>query len=231
MTQMNKCDEGHWYDKSQNTRCPFCGIGSDAAQPTRKYVRDEPDRDGKSAQASDDQDGKTIRYRAPGETRKTSDESGAGDPADDGKTVAVWQMSFGIDPVVGWLVCIEGANQGRDYRIHSGYNNIGRDMSSQICIAGDETIARIEHAKIFYDLKDASFHLMAGSGRSGVYVNGKVVLQPTVLSAYEILEMGYTKLVFVPLCGQRFRWESEAPPKVAAPMRARFGNSNEPSLD
>lgn len=146
----------------------------------------------------------------------------------DGVTTAIWRSNLGIDPVVGWLVCHEGLNQGRDYRICSGRNVIGRDPSSQICLRGDESVSRENHAKIFYDPKDASFYVTEGEGRSGVYVNGKVVLQATLLNAYDVLEIGRTKLVFVPLCGPKFRWKERAPAKDEArgPARAEL-NDNE----
>ena len=201
MSQMTKCDEGHFYDKEQNSKCPFCGVGP--VDLTKKYVDDGADSTVKYSES--EADDKTRRYASrdakPGKGR------GRGTPDPDA-TIAVWSKGGGIDPVVGWLVCHQGPNQGRDYRIRSGYNNIGRDTSSQICIAGDDTIGRIEHAKIFYDLKNASFHLIAGSGRSGAYVNEQVVLQSTPLEAYDILEIGATKLVFVPFCGDRFRWDT-----------------------
>ena len=30
----------------------------------------------------------------------------------------------GVEPVVGWLVCIDGPSRGSDYRLHAGYNYI-----------------------------------------------------------------------------------------------------------
>jgi hypothetical protein len=198
MSQMTKCDEGHFYDKSQNTKCPFCGVGN--VDLTKKYSDDGPG--GPTVKYVEDE--KTKMHTPGATTRQSGSGGGSTDPD---ATVAVWKKGTGIDPVVGWLVCHEGANQGRDYRIRSGYNNIGRDTSSQICIAGDETIAREEHAKIFYNVKNAIFHVVAGSGRSGVYVNNDVVLQPTVLKAYDILEIGSTRLMFVPFCGDKFRWD------------------------
>ena len=199
MSQMTKCDEGHFYDKSQNTKCPFCGVGN--VDLTQKYDADagDPTISYKQTKGED----KTVGYEATGSTKQ----AGSGGSADPNATVAIWGKETGIDPVVGWLVCHEGANQGRDYRIRSGYNNIGRDTSSQICIAGDETIARIEHAKIFYDGENANFHVVPASGRSGVYLNGKVVLQPAELKAYDVLKVGSTKLMFVPFCGEKFRWD------------------------
>lgn len=200
MGQMTKCDEGHFYDKSQNRDCPFCGVSMDGL--TKKYADGSADETVKYDDAKADD--KTQMYK--GDSAKASPGQRGQGQVDSEATIAMWSKGGGIDPVVGFLICHEGANQGRDYRIRSGYNTIGRDTSSQICIAGDDTIARIEHARIFYNLKDTSFHLIAGNGRSGAYVNEEVVLQSAVLKAYDVLEIGATKLTFLPFCGERFRW-------------------------
>ncbi|MFT3721520.1 FHA domain-containing protein [Pseudorhodoferax sp.] len=206
MTQMIQCDEGHFYDKSQNASCPHCGIGP--VQATRKYEEGaDGDGSGRTRMHAGDQ--------APGAERPQRQ-------VDPEITVAVWSKGGGIDPVVGWLVCHEGPNQGRDYRIRSGYNTIGRDTGNQICIAGDDTIAREEHARIFFDIKKTCFHLIAGKGRSGAYVNDEVVLQSVVLKPYDVLEIGTTRLIFVPFCGERFRWDTSRPvqPGSASPAPA-----------
>jgi hypothetical protein len=182
---MTQCDAGHFYDKEQKSAgCPFCGVG--APDITKEF----------SVNSQKDDD----RTRA-----STASDGSAGD-AD--RTVAVWARAGGIDSPVGYLICTEGANQGRDYRIRSGYNNIGRDTSQQICIVGDDLISRVEHAKIFYDPKNATFHVMPGGGRSAVHVNGQLVVQPVLLKAYDVLEIGSTMLTFLPLCGEHFRWTS-----------------------
>lgn len=196
MAQITQCEEGHFFDKSLNRSCPHCGVGTVAARRGGDDHRsDAADEEDKTVQA-----GPAAKPKPRGERR---------DVRNDGITQAVWFNKLGIDPVVGWLICHEGANQGRDYRICSGRNVIGRDPSSQICIRGDESISRENHAKIFYDPRNISFHVTEGEGRSGVYVNDKLVLQPTLLEAYDILEIGATKLVFVPLCGPRFQWKEK----------------------
>jgi len=196
MGQVTKCDEGHFYDESLNKNCPHCGLGEIDKTVMAKRSTGGDEVDERTIQAGI---GKTPARRERSQSRKS----------DEDVTVAVWRQKSGIDPVVGWLVCHEGPNQGRDYRIQSGRNVIGRDTSSQICISGDDTISRENHAKIFFDTRNATFHVTEGEGRSGVYVNGSVVLQPTLLSAYDILEVGATKLVFVPLCGEKFRWDNK----------------------
>lgn len=205
MSTMMKGECGHFFDPATNTKCPYCGIGQ--VDLTKGY---NPGDDRTVKHVSDD-DEKTQMYSSGSNTRQ-SGTSGTGRAGSDDPeaTVALWSKNVGIDPVVGWLVCSEGPNQGRDYRLRSGYNNIGRDTSNQVCIAGDDTISRSEHAKIFFDHKNASFHVIAGSGRSGVYVNDSAVLQPTPLKPYDIVEVGKTKLVFVPFCGERFRWDTGA---------------------
>lgn len=154
--------------------------------------------------------GEDVTRMAPRGTERTVAAGRAAQPKDPEATVAAWASDVGIDPVVGWLVCFNGPNRGRDYRIRAGFNAIGRDTASQICIAGDETISREEHARIFFDPKTAEFHVVPGNGRSGIYVNNKVVLQPTRIEAHDCLELGKTQLVFVPLCGERFSWVLEA---------------------
>ena len=125
---------------------------------------------------------------------------------DCGRTVAVIKKQMGIDPVVGWLVCKTGVEKGKDYRIHAENNYIGRSESMDICIHGDETITRENHAIVTYDNIKGEFFFTPGMGRSIIRINGNVVLAPTKLNAFDEIEMGITKFVFVPLCGPDFTW-------------------------
>lgn len=45
---------------------------------------------------------------------------------DPDKTVSVSGVTDTVDPVTGWLVCIEGPQYGKDFKIHAGKNFIGR---------------------------------------------------------------------------------------------------------
>ena len=44
---------------------------------------------------------------------------------DNDKTVAVHVFENGIEPVVGWLVCVNGEEKGSNYRLIRGRNRIG----------------------------------------------------------------------------------------------------------
>lgn len=112
-------------------------------------------------------------------------------------------------PVVGWLVCIDGPAKGRDYRIHSHYNYIGRGQHMDICISGDDCISTDRAAVIAYDTEEKFFSFGPSMGHNVVRVNGKMLMNAVVLNAYDELTIGKTKLLFVPLCGERFDWNDK----------------------
>lgn len=124
-----------------------------------------------------------------------------------GKTVALMKKEKGIDPVVGWLVCVNGPDRGVDYRIKGEKNFIGRANNMDICVAHDETISRENHAAVSYNSKKKSFKVLPGEGRGLVYLNGDEVDGPLELEKGDKIELGQTALMFVPLCGDDFDWE------------------------
>ena len=115
----------------------------------------------------------------------------------------------GYLPVVGWLVCIEGNDQGRDYRLHAGYNTIGKNPGNDICITGDSAVSRDRHAMIAYDQEENLFFFAPGNGVNLLRLNNKVLMTPTVINAYDILTIGRSKLIFIPLCSEAFKWGNQ----------------------
>lgn len=115
----------------------------------------------------------------------------------------------GFSPVVGWLVCVDGPAEGTDYRIRAGYNYIGRSENMDICILGDNNIGRERHAMIAYDPQEKIYFFGPADGRSIVRKNDKMVMVPTELAAYDVVCIGSTKLMFVPLCGEHFNWKDD----------------------
>lgn len=116
-----------------------------------------------------------------------------------------------IQPVVGWLVCVNGSTKGRDFRIHAQYNYIGRARHMDICIEGDTTISSEQAAILAYDDQQKMFFFAPSQGRNLVRLNGKAVLSPVELQAYDRLSIGKSEFLFIPLCGERFDWnENEA---------------------
>lgn len=127
---------------------------------------------------------------------------------DPDKTMSISGTTENVDPVTGWLVCIEGPQYGKDYKIHAGKNFIGRADNMHIQIIGDNAISRINHAAIIYDSKNRSTYLLPGDSSGLAYLNGEAVYTPMALSPFAVIEIGQSKFIFIPLCGEHFEWNS-----------------------
>ena len=191
---LTRCSNGHYYDASKHRGCPHCGI-----QHLNLDVGKTMPRGGMAEELLKTE--RKVKEDNPVEKKPEA--------RDSQKTVGLIQKQMGIDPVVGWLVCIKGREKGRDYRIRSEKNYIGRSSKMDICIDGDEAISRENHAIISYNPKNNSFRLYPGDGRGIVYLNGEEVFQPELLKAQDSIELGETKFLFVPFCGEVFRWTEE----------------------
>lgn len=191
--EMRKCAAGHYYDASINARCPYCETNDgDGVTMPMDYA----------AMGADD-DSKTLPL---GYASNPAPQAVDTDDDDDGKTVAIIHQNIGIDPVVGWLVCVEGKEKGRDYRIHTDNNYVGRSEKMDICIRSDETISRENHAVISYDSVDKVYYMSPGDGRSIIRLNDKAIFQTAEIVAYDKIVIGKTKFLFIPLCGAEFEW-------------------------
>lgn len=192
---LTECASGHLYDNAQYKTCPYCQggvnrvvfgggaaigktVGGPGTVPPAPVV------------------GATV---APGSYRAKENETG--------KTVAVLQKSMKAEPVCGWLVCIEGKEKGRDYRIEAKNNTIGRSEKMDICLKGDDTISRENHARLAYDVKHNAFHLIPAESTNSIYVNDEPVYVPTKLNAYDLIEFGESKFLFFPFCTDMFNWQ------------------------
>ena len=128
-------------------------------------------------------------------SKNANDEGGQGD-------------NFVIEPVVGWLVIIEGPGRGNFIKLGFGMNAIGRSPESRASIDfGDDQISRENHALLTYDTKNRKFYIQHGGGANLTYLGDSPVLQPFELNGNEVISIGNTKLYFVPLCGANFNWD------------------------
>ena len=113
-----------------------------------------------------------------------------------------------VDPVVGWLVCIEGPLRGISWNLHAGYNYIGRE-TGDIRLQGDSQISREKHATVAYYDKNRTYYVGPAEGRNIIELNGEPVFSSTQLNSRDVITIGITKLMFVPLCGEEFTWDQE----------------------
>lgn len=221
---ITECGRGHVYDSDQYATCPYCNQGAgviDFGVNDPYYQQPAPGMgyDPGFGYAPVDDYGHTV---APGQMGGIGSMGGM-NPEDEGKTVSpfeskrredeenktvvVFQKEHDYDPVVGWLVCIEGVEKGKDHRIMARINTVGRSEKMDICIPKDNTVSKENHARIAYDPKNNMFLVVPDKNINNIYVNGQPIFSATKLTAYDVIELGSGKFVFVPLCGDRFEWE------------------------
>ena len=112
------------------------------------------------------------------------------------------------DPVVGWLVVVEGPGKGRSVQLGYGSNSIGRGATDRIKLDfGDDQISRNGHAVVTYDPRGRKFYVQHGGGTNLTYLDDQAVLTPAELPALSHISIGNTVLRFVPLCGSEFDWQ------------------------
>lgn len=108
--------------------------------------------------------------------------------------------------VTGWLVCTKGCAVGRDFRLHNGWNYIGRDESLDISLE-DQRVDRRPMVKVAYDDRSRSFTVAPCEGAKNLaYLNGAALFAPAQFKAYERLQLGESELMMVPLCSSEFTW-------------------------
>jgi len=219
---MIRCEANeHYYDNSKHSSCPFCGrVSSNDGKraSTDKTVLVEPKRTSsdKTELVSQNEENKTVIVRNSSTKEKQMDNN-MGE-----KTIAPWQRkkssqssetkndideSFSEAPVVGWLVIVEGASMGKDFRIVPGINTIGRGMENMITINnGDNEISREKHCIVEFDVKNSKFYLERGT--TTTYLNeNRVGGEGSEMDAGDIIEIGKTKLKFIPFCSSDYCWE------------------------
>lgn len=115
----------------------------------------------------------------------------------DGKNVA---------QTVGWLICIKGSCKGKDFHLHNGWNYIGRDPKADVYIDDPKVSATM--ARVSYDSRGRGFAIApSDQAKNLTYCGNKPLYTPKDLNAYDVISVGDTDLIFVPLCGEHFAWE------------------------
>lgn len=207
-----KCPQGHFYDSGRfGSNCPFCGqTGTSAAAGDQTTTPlDTTDLPAPLTMPATAPLNPTVTSTAPLNSAVPPVVMAA--EPDQDKTLPVTTdmldgAALGVDPVIGWLVCVEGSNKGMDYRLHQGRNFIGRSSAMDVCIAGDNTVSRSSHAVVVYDPRSNVYLAQPGDSKELLYINGSLVLNTTELKPLDKLNIGSTVLMFVPLCGENFHW-------------------------
>jgi len=200
---LTRCEKGHFYDADRFDVCPHCNdVGGGAYDATvsmpmstipSEVLQTEP------------LSATVLQTAAVPEKTESGQE-----------TVGYFQGSIGLEPVVGWLVCIEGEHFGEDFRLKVGRNFIGRAATMDVVLSGDKSVSREKHAVVLYEPKNNIFIVQPGEARELSYLNDAVVLNSVEIKAYDVLQVGESKLMFVPFCtAGKFNWDDAKKPEKA----------------
>lgn len=176
-----QCSQNHLYflEPGEPENCPTCATMAMETSKTMPFYEATP----------------TKPYRGNTSEQDTS------------KTVPYYDhLPVAIDPVVGWLACVSGPNQGEDWRLVVGRNSIGRGDDLQVNLSSDNAVSRDVQGIISFDPRSKAFMLIPGSGRGLIYLNGEQVFTATPIKAHDKIEAGKSELLFIPLVTDKFSW-------------------------
>lgn len=224
MAKLKQCPNGHYYDPSVHTSCPYC---SSASANVNKSARIEypgavADYDFPTAPPAKDvselgfdsgtgfsypghADGNTVApqdytsHTVPVMPQRHKGSEAAGEDRDDPQWL-----------VVGWLVAVEGPYRGRSFEIHHGNTYIGRE-EGDIILKKDKAVSGSRQANTVYEERKNRFLLVAGQSTNLVYVDDDLLPNSShvELKPYSSIEMGKSKFLFVPFCSDKFKWTDE----------------------
>ena len=220
---IRRCAYGHFYDGDEHgDACPFCAQvkGAQAEKNPEASADDGAQAEGRRETES------VAAAEAEPESSPAAEPTPAAEPDPEPEpTVKLEPASFSpspaaapapapepngapLDPdlVVGWLVCVSGPARGRSYELHTGRNFIGRAAIMDVALPEDTAVARERQASVIFDPRTARFSVTANETRELTYVNDELVYDHCDLTANDVLLVGSTRLMLVPLYGSGFAW-------------------------
>lgn len=211
---MQQCPNGHLYDDTKNSSCPYCS-GGNSVNVTVPLSDPQP-MGGANAfpQTMPIDNFGGQGYVAP-QPQVSSPDAQAEIPMtmpvgeQFGVTTYKFENENGIQEVRGWLVCLEGAKRGEDFAVRGERSTIGRGSSNNIKLDFDSSISKGANAIISYDMKKNKFYIHFGESKNNIYVNEELLMTPIELKDYDIIEIGNTKMLFRTLCNDEFNWETK----------------------
>lgn len=205
---VTKCKNGHWYDPNLTRTCPHCKRDGQKLSLQIDHV-EEDDKTVSIADIDLSLDEQLPPVTGDQMPVGSFDFFGAAGGEDDDKTVSFgfWGMTE-VEPVTGWLVCQNGGEKGKDYRLHSGRNFVGRGNSMDVCLIDDKSISRDKHCSVSYDPRGNAFYLSAEGGNT-VYLNGILVEEAKRLTDGDEIVIGETGLIFVEYCKEGRTWDAD----------------------
>lgn len=197
-----RCENGHFIDEAWDL-CPYCP--QEPEEPEIAIVRPravEPPPPVVATAAP------AVRAASRPSIAIAAQPSTAAQPSIVERTVAAPRLETGSNQryVVAWLVGLTGAARGEAFPVRMGRNVLGRDRRSDIVV--DDEQASSHHADLVFRSEEKRFILMDHNSTNGTYVNDAEIEPRRDLMPRDVVRIGLQKFLFVPLCDDRFQWDS-----------------------
>ena len=130
-------------------------------------------------------------------------------PRDPGATVAMTESDMDYLPRIharAFLICIDGPMTGASFVFQENKAIIGRQKNYEIALFRDPSVSRSPHGVINYTKDTLTYTISKGDPEKKVSVNGTFIEQDTVLNMYDIIGIGQSRLLFLPVCSEKFSW-------------------------
>ena len=175
-----QCDQGHYFDDSRDTECPYC-------KKLKTFIISE-----------DDFGEKLTQYKVKDDDEAVMTESYGENVDENEKTIGIFDRDERNRLTAGWLVCTEGIERGASYTIYSGRNFVGRDEGMDVVLREDKGISRKRHFSLVYDPKSKKYY--AVEGESVVYINSDPLSGSREIFENDVFQAGSSKYLFIPFC-------------------------------
>lgn len=192
-----QCGAGHYYDNEKFSECPHCAMAAQAGGGEKESLTVA------LAHESRQVENYAVEYVKKNAQAPLPNPTARRD-AEEEKTISIYQKKGVSRCIAGWLVCVEGEANGKDFPIYAGFNRIGRSHSNDI-VLDDPQVSREEHCSVIYEEKKNVFYVFPKDGNL-VYAGDEMVEQAQEVASGEVITIGGTKLEFVAFCKGEKRW-------------------------
>lgn len=130
-------------------------------------------------------------------------------PVDPNATVAIVDSDMDYIPRVharAFLVCTDGPMTGASFVFQEDKAIVGRQKNYEISLFRDVSVSRDPHAVIHYYADSVRYTVSCGDEQKRVMVNGQFITGETDLKLYDVIGIGQTRLLFIPVCSDKFAW-------------------------
>lgn len=222
-----KCINSHYYDDEKYSECPHCArmaesgagesvpaaleaqkVGNYAEEYIRKNLAGAPGavgvgQDDVCAKPAIMSQGQEFVDEAAGMSGSKATEE------DMEKTVSIYEKRRISRCTAGWLVCVNGADYGRDFPLYAGFNRMGRNPDNDIILT-DIHVSGEEHCSVIYEEKKNIFYILPKAG-SLTYLGEEMADCAKEIKGGQVITVGETQLELVVFCIGDKRWPKRNP--------------------